>query len=89
MGQWLLNLVSLYVPSITPARLLRVEFEVGELTQALVWIVAHSLNYIWKKRLSGKAAPLLDCQATLTADAALLADTRHRGTALNIQNCLL
>ena len=89
VGSWLLTQITLYEPLTTPAQLLRVEFEAGAVTEALVWIAAHTLLYCWERRSAGKQASLLHCKAILTADAHILAGTRHRGNALNVINLLL
>ena len=58
LGSWLLSQISLYDPQITPTRLLRVEFEAGAVTEALVWVAAHTLLYCWERRSAGKQASL-------------------------------
>ena len=88
VGQWLLSLIHRFDPTTTPVKLLRLEFEAGESSEGLVWIAVNTLMYSWMRRVAGKPARLTDCLASLTAEAQLLSDTRHRGTALVVLNLL-
>ena len=84
MGTWLLSVVKQYDNSVTPAHILRLEFEAASMNDALTWIVSHTLLFIWKKRSSGKKATMAATLAVLTTDNEILATTKHRNISQNI-----
>ena len=79
VGSWLLTLVRQIDPGVTPAGLLRLEFQSEESQEMpLVWIVAHNLLYIWEIRSNGKKVNIIETRAKLEFKISLLRETRFR-----------
>ena len=78
MGSILLSAVRHYDPEMTPSGLLRLEFvEQGDYEMPLVWIISHTLLYMWGVRLSGKTVDLIITRSLLEAKINLLRETRY------------
>ena len=66
-------------------KLLRLEFQVdGPKEMPLVWILAHTLLYMWGVRLGGKAVTLFLTRAQLESKINILRETRYRDEHLII-----
>ena len=71
--------------NISAPKLLRLEFQVDEPKEMpLVWILAHTLLYMWGVRLSGKAVTLFLTRAQLESKINILRETRYRDEHLVI-----
>ena len=70
IGYWLLSTIGVYDSTVTPSKLLMLEFEVE------VWISAHTLLYMWGVRFSGKTVNLYLTRAALESKISLLWETR-------------
>lgn len=81
-GTWLLNLVLQEDPLASPEKILRLEVGGGE---AIVWIVAHTLTYVWNRRLSGKISETDYCKAAILADADIMGNTKYSSYASKIK----
>ena len=78
MGSWLLSTIAVYDSTVTPTKLLRLEFEVeASMEMPLVWISAHTLLYMWGVRCSGKTVNLYLTRAALESKISLLWETRY------------
>ena len=76
-GGWLLSKIAVHDPSVTPSKLLRLEFEAEpSLEMPLVWITAQTLLYMWAVRCSGKIVNYNLTRATLESKISLLRETR-------------
>ena len=65
-------------PLVTTEGLLRLELRADGVKEApLVWITAHSLNYLWKTRSGGKVADLILTRAMLESQINILRETRY------------
>ena len=73
-GTWLLNLVKQEDPLATPEKLLRLEVTGGE---AVIWIITHAFNFIWKQRKSGKLSKIEEYISNISADVLLLKETKY------------
>ena len=81
----LLETIRNHDPSVTPAGLLRLEFqEEGEQEMPLVWTAAHTLSYMWKKRATGHVVDLTLTRAMLESKINLLRETRYSNHAIII-----
>ena len=77
MGSQLLSAVKVYDPAASPTRLLRLEFEADDsMEMPLVWLVGHTLLYLWEVRKGGKIVDLTLTRASLKRKIALLRKTR-------------
>ena len=77
VGHWLLFLVRLHDPSATAAKLVRLEFYSEDSSEMpIMWILAHTLLYMWDVRASGKIANLDITRPTLESKLSLLQETR-------------
>ena len=89
IGHWLLALLRPYDPLLTPARLLRLEMEVGrEREQAVTWVVGHTLLQLWTARQSGHTTTLPVYLSRLCCEVASLELTTQRAAALIITDLL-
>ena len=89
MENSLLNAVRHHDPSITPAGLLRLEFqEQGDKEMPVVWVTAHTLQYMWGKRGSGRVVDLFLTRSMLENKITLLRETRYRNEASLIDDFL-
>ena len=78
VGGWLLALLRQQDQTLTPSRLLRLEFSIDEEREMpMVWITGHVLLIIWKTRVSGKIVNLLNTRAALESKISLLRETRY------------
>ena len=78
VGEWLLVMVKKLDPTVTPSRLIRLEFESDESTEMpMVWIIAQTLLYLWGVRADGKIASLILTRAELESKISLLRETRY------------
>ena len=77
VGGSLLAAVRHHVPAVTPAGLLRLELHEGEEeVMPLVWVISHTLLYMWKTRVSGRLVELYLTRAMLETKINLLRETR-------------
>ena len=82
MGNSLLTALRHHDPSITPAGLLRLEFqEQGDKEMPLVWVTAHTLQYMWSMRTSGRVVDLFLTRSMLENKITLLRETRYENEA--------
>ena len=72
------NVVKSYVPDITPAKLLLLDYENQEnLEQPLLWFIANSLLLMWNVRQDGNTVDLTLIRSYLESKISLLRETRH------------
>ena len=77
VGRSLLSAIQMYYPAVSPAGLLRLEFEADEdMEMPIVWVTAQTLLYIWGVRLSGRVADLVVTRTLLETKINLLRETR-------------
>ena len=77
VGNWLLTLTRQHDSSLTPEKLLRLEFSSEQAAEMpIIWIVAQTLLYLWGVRSSGKTVSLITTRATLESKISLLRETR-------------
>ena len=89
VGGWLLSLVRHFDPSVTAAKLLRLEFESEDSSEMpLVWIISHALLYMWGVRASGKTVSLVLTRAILESKISILRETRYRNEETVISEIL-
>ena len=82
VGNSLLTALRHHDPSITPAGLLRLEFqEQGDKEMPLVWVTAHTLQYMWSMRTSGRVVDLFLTRSMLENKITLLRETRYENEA--------
>ena len=68
-----LTMFQAHDPNTSAPKLLRLEFQVDEPKEMpLVWILAHTLLYMWGVRLSGKAVTLFLTRAQLESKINIL-----------------
>ena len=72
-------------PLASPEKILRLEVGGDE---AIVWIVAHTLTYVWNRRLSGKISETDYCKAAILADADIMENTKYSTHASKIKRLL-
>ena len=78
-----------YDNSITPEKLLKLEFSCSEESELpIVWYVASCLMNMWNFRASGKRVRLYTIRAEVESRVALLRETRYRDSAATIQEIL-
>ena len=78
VGRCLLSTLRHYVPGLTPAGVLKLDFEEqGDMEMPVVWFVAQTLLYMWGVRKSGKIVDLIVTRAHLESRINLLRETRH------------
>ena len=79
MGGKLLSAISPHYPLITLSKLLRLDFEAEPaMEMPLVWVTAHTLQYMWGVRCSGKTVNPLLTRASLESKISLLRETRFQ-----------
>ena len=89
VGGSLLTAIRQHEPAVTPAGLLRLEFqEEGDKELPLVWITAHTLLYMWTTRVSGRVVDLYLTRSMLETKVNLLRETRY-ANAVNLINKIL
>jgi hypothetical protein len=77
VGSVLLSMVRLYDPAVTPQKLLRLEFQCEpDEEMPLVWMLSHSLLYMWGIRLGGKTVNRTLTRAVLESKISILRETR-------------
>ena len=74
-GDQLLSLIRVHYPGITPYKLLRLEFQCEE-GMSLVWIMPHTMLYMWGTRVSGKIVNSILNRAALERKISILRETR-------------
>ena len=75
----LLSIVRQQDHYVTANNLVKLEFQTDESTEMpLVWIISHTLLYLWGVRTSGKTVSLIRTRATLESKISLLRETRYR-----------
>ena len=73
VGKSLLSAVRQHDPDVTPAGLLRLEFQAEEtIEMPLVWVAAQTLLYMWAVRLNGKTVDLIVTRSVLETRINLL-----------------
>ena len=78
VGRCLLSSLRVYAPGVTPAGLLRLEYEVqGDKEIPVVWFAAQTLLYMWSVRKSGRIVDLRTTRAHLESRINLLRETRY------------
>ena len=79
MGRSLIEAIRHHDSLVTTDRLLRLELDAdGVKDVPLVWVIAHTLNYLWKSRSGGKVADLVLTRAMLESQVNILRETRYR-----------
>ena len=90
VGNSLLTALRHHDPSITPAGPLRLEFqEQGDKEMPLVWVTAHTLQYMWSMRTSGRVVDLFLTRSMLENKITLLRETRYENEASLIDEILM
>ena len=78
VGNLLLNAVRVHDPEATPERLLRFELQAEEeMEMPIVWLIAHTLMYLWGTRSNSKTAGRYQTRASLESKISLLRETRY------------
>ena len=78
VGTLLLSMVRLHDPAVTPHKLLRLEFNCdGEDEMPLVWVLSHTLLFMWSTRLGGKIVNQILTRAVLESKISILRETRY------------
>ena len=73
----LLSMVRLYDPAVTPQKLLRLEFQCEhDEEMTLVWVLSHTLLYMWGIRLGGKTVNRTLTRAVMESKISILRETR-------------
>ena len=73
MGSWLLSYIAVYDSTVTPIKLLRLEFEVeASMEMPLVWISAHILIYMWGVQVQWEDSQLVPDKSCLRKQDTLL-----------------
>ena len=86
VGKSLLSAVRQHDPDVTPAGLLRLEFQAEEtIEMPLVWVAAQTLLYMWAVRLNGKTVDLIVTRSVLETRINLLRETRYKNEHTLIQ----
>ena len=89
IGSSLLNAIRPYDPAVTPAKLLRLEFEANEdMEMPIVWFTAQTLLYIWGVRLSGRVVDLVVTRTLLETKINLLCETNFINKQILIKEIL-
>ena len=87
VGTLLLSMVREHDPAITPAKLLRLEFECEDTNEMpLVWTIAQTLLYMWGVRATGKTVNRVLTRAVLETKISILRETRYHNEHLIIKN---
>ena len=79
VGEWLINLVKQCIQSATPSQILKLDICSSD---ALIWVIANTLSFLWSSRMTGKSADLVQCMAKLSSDLIIMCDTKHNNTAV-------
>ena len=74
VGSWLLETVRTFFPRANAASIINLDLPDND---AVLWIVAYTLQYVWSKRLLKRKATLISCVATLKSEALKLEGTHH------------
>ena len=74
VGSWLISKYSEWNLNPDPPSILKLEMNDFD---ALTWITAQSLHFIWTKRKNAKEAQVEECVAVLIDQANLLQETKH------------
>ena len=70
-------MVRMYDPAVTPLKLLRLEFQCEpEEEMLLVWVLSHTLLYMWGIRLGGKTVDRTLTRAVIESKILILRETR-------------
>ena len=89
VGQGLLLLVQTHDPAVTPEKFLRLDFQCeASLELPIVWIVSHTLLYMWETRRGGKIVDHRQTRASLERKISTLRETRHRNACTLIEEIL-
>ena len=69
-----------YDSTITPRRLLTLEYDVSDedLELPITWVTAETLQQIWNSRTSGKRVRLYTIRAEMESKVAMMRKTRHK-----------
>ena len=74
-----LSLVRQHDPTATAQKLVKLEFNSEEsFEMPIVWILAHTLLYLWGVRANGKTVSLIITRATMESKISILRETRFR-----------
>ena len=80
-------MVSEHDPAVTPAKLLRLEFECEDTAEiTLVWTIAQTLLYMWGVRTTGKTVNRILTRAVLESKISILRETRYHNEHLIIKD---
>ena len=82
VGAWLLDTVHIFVPNANAQSVLNLDLPANN---ALIWIVANTLYFVWAKRSSKKKVSLISCLTHLRSEAIRLEETHHR----QLPTCIL
>ena len=82
----LVQAILAYDNTITPRRLLTLEYDVADddLELPITWVTAETLKQIWNSRLSGKRVRLYTIRAEIESKVAMMRKTRHYNTSQKI-----
>lgn len=79
VGSLLLTLLRVVDPAATASSTLRLEFLTDEsMEMPIVWIIAHTLLYLWGVRAGGKIVSRFATRASLESKISLLRETRFQ-----------
>ena len=78
VSSWLVDTVHIFFPLANPASLLNLNLPDND---ALLWIVANTLQFIWRERSARKKATLVSCLAHLRSEALTMKEAFHRQLA--------
>ena len=85
IGMWLLNTVQSCFPLVNAENVLNLDFPTNS---TIEWVVANTLEFIWRNRSSRKKVGLTSCLGYLKFEAMKLEETRHSQLAARIQEIL-
>ena len=82
----LVQAILAYDNTITPRRLLTLEYDVADddLELPITWVTAETLKQIWNSRLSGKRVRLYTIRAEIESKVAMMRKTRHYNSSQKI-----
>ena len=73
----MLSMFRVHDPAATPQKLLRLEFQCNaDDEMPLVWVLSHTLLYMWSTRLGGKIVNRVLTRAVLESKISILRETR-------------
>ena len=85
IGMWLLNTVQSCFPLVNAENVLKLDFPANN---TIEWVVAYTLEFIWRNRSSRKKVGLTSCLGYLKFEAMKLEETPYSQLAARILEIL-